>query len=82
MLKELLILALAVKMASQLKTLSAIVTFFRLYETNPTATREEMDVEQTRLYEEMTNKMDEIPKTPGSNRAAFKAALLYLAGQL
>jgi hypothetical protein len=82
MLKELLILTLSLEMAQQLKTLSAIVTFFQLYESKPNATHEEMDVEQTRLYKEMTNKMDEIPKTPGSNRAAFKAALLYLAGQL
>ena len=80
--KELLLLTVAMKVASQLKTLSAIVTFFRFYGSKPNATCEEMDAEQTRLFNEMTDKMNEIPRSPNSSRAAFKAALLYLANQL
>jgi len=82
MLKELLLLTLSMKMATTLRTLSAIVTFFRLYESKPNSTQEEMEAEQNRLFDEMTAKMEEVPASPAKTKAAFKAALLYLADQL
>jgi len=78
--KLLLAVVIANKQTLIFADIARLITFYRLIDTNPQATPEEMENEHKRLMDEMLVRVEAVVKpTP---RSAYKEALLYFAEQL